>query len=133
LSGSSSSTREKVEDESRAVTLADLENAGEEYRRIDSEIVERSLAEIETGRPRDHHLHIRNDRRAERRDALAREFRFEHQGGLRRAADPCLRPQSRRAAALAHIRAHGFLRPLRERRVGHYCSAFEQIGRYLQE
>ncbi len=81
-----------------------IESRTKETRRLRSTDVRRRTCEDRTGRSRDDHLHVGHDRRAEGRDADARQFCLEHRRDLKRPADTDFdRPQPGRSAAVAYF------------------------------
>ncbi len=124
---------EKADDESRAVTLAELEAAGAEHRRIDSEVVERSLAEIKPGDLAT--IIYTSGTTGEPKGVMLSHENFVSNikaisGGLPiRTSD-----RSLAVLPLSHIFERTVFYVLCANGVSvHYCGAFEQIGAYLQE
>jgi long-chain acyl-CoA synthetase len=124
---------EKVDDESRAITLADLEAAGREHRKIDSEIVDRSLDEIKpddlatiiytsgtTGEPKGVMLSHEN---------FVSNIRAVTAGLPIRVSD-----RSLAVLPLSHIFERTVFYVLCSNGVSvHYCDAFDQLAAYLHE
>jgi long-chain acyl-CoA synthetase len=124
---------EKAESETRAITLSDVENAGDAQRKIDSEIVERSLSEIKsddlatiiytsgtTGEPKG--VMLTHENFVSNIVAISKGFPI-------RSSD-----RSLAVLPLSHIFERTVFYALCANGVSiHYCAAFDQIASHLAE
>lgn len=126
-------TDEKVESDSRAITLEDIERAGDEQRKIDADIVERSLSEIKsddlatiiytsgtTGEPKG--VMLTHDNFVSNIIAISKGLPIK-------STD-----RSLSVLPLSHIFERACFYVLCANGVSiHYCAAFDQLASHLQE